>query len=541
MSGGTSTASIVDQITKLDLNELYNISTAIDHVIANKSLAEPTMQINTNVSRNIDFSEPREVLDFVQYSPDRFIDEDTEKLLSAEIDSMQFNKKSRSASVQNMFLSSTVDSYDWGSVKGPVLNKALNMSNFPVVQSIMDKINQQHQVQLNSVLVAYYKNGEVSARLHDDNEATMDHNQPICVLSLGAQRKVEFVSNGQPGYSAPSLSLEPVNGSLYIMKPGTQDYFRHRVRKNMRIKKDRISLSFRCFKPVNVTVSEPTDSSTEFVTPTQDVQGTPVRPVTRFCHAAKTSTSTPVVDRNVPHQGYSPYPGHKDDTVPSSNAVYSTGQKPNEKICLLFGTSITEGVIGSKMSRGSRTVVNLSSSGFGIHDVRKAAIDFWEESPDSISRVDKVIINVGTNEVKGFNSSVKKVEVFWDALCNLVQCMRYCFPKAQLIFQSILPIRLFYSYNADSVNDFNCLLIKLCSTFGCVFFDCFKLFLDSNEVDINWDLYTYSRKGVRFNQGIHLNEKGIGILCRALKYAVYHNLHSPYPSSLPFQSFYNIH
>ena len=138
MSGGTSTASIVDQITKLDLNELYNIRTAIDHVIANKSLAEPTMQINTNVSRNIDFSEPREVLDFVQYAPDRFIDEDTEKLLSAEIDSMQFNKKSRNASVQNLFLSSTVDSYDWGSVKGPVLNKALNMSNFPVIQSIMD-------------------------------------------------------------------------------------------------------------------------------------------------------------------------------------------------------------------------------------------------------------------------------------------------------------------------------------------------------------------------------------------------------------------
>ena len=103
MSGGTSTASIVDQITKLDLNELYNIRTAIDHVIANKSLAEPTMQINTNVSRNIDFSEPREVLDFVQYAPDRFIDEDTEKLLSAEIDSMQFNKKSSNASDQNLF------------------------------------------------------------------------------------------------------------------------------------------------------------------------------------------------------------------------------------------------------------------------------------------------------------------------------------------------------------------------------------------------------------------------------------------------------
>ena len=83
--------------------------------------------------------------------------------------------------------------------------------------------------------------------------------------------------------------------------------------------------------------------------------------------------------------------------------------------------------------------------------------------------------------------------------------------------------------------------MDICRTYGCIYYDCVKLFLDEYDWGINWDLYQYGWRGVRFNQGIHLNEKGIGVLCRALKYAVNHNMHNAHPDVLPFKRFYSIY
>lgn len=520
--------SLIDQLT---IDQLSEIQVALNNAILNKTPINQAVCTPNTPTSNVELSMERDVGEFVDYSPERFIDADTEGLLQAELESLNFNRKARHDRVQNAFISLATGSYDWSCVK----NNSKDMERFPVIRSIMEKINSKRDCALNSVLVSYYRTGDVCVSLHHDGEVTMNPNQPICVLSLGAERKVEFVNNCHASYHT-SLALTPESGSLYVMKEGTQQYFRHRVRKDKRIRSERFSLSFRCFLPE--TVVEPLvelscESQIAVDCKTPEAVITPIRP----------SISTPKYDtsKDKPQDGYSPYPGHRDDTVRSSHFSVGPSPNPNEKICLLFGSSITEGVVGERMSKGNRTVVNLSSSGFGIHDVQRAVIDFAVESPDILHKVDKIIINIGTNEIKGFNCYVKNVaDCFWSPLSKLVQCIKYHFDKAQIIFQSILPIRLWYKYNAESVHLFNQLLINVCKTYGCIFYDCFKLFLDEHNNDINWDLYQYSWKGKRFNQGIHLNERGLGVLCRALKYAVNHNIHNPHPNILPFKRYYYV-
>ena len=531
--------TIISLIEQLTFSQLQEIQSAINSAILNKTpilkQGVSTPSIQGLCTPNAELAKDKNVNDFVEYSEERFIDIDTQNLLEAELESLKFNRKAKNDGVQNVFISSVTGSYDWGQVK----NNSKDMEQFPVIRSIMEEINNKHECILNSVLVSYYKSGNVSVSLHHDDEDTMAPDQPICVLSLGAKRKVEFVNNSHASYHT-SLALTPENGSVYIMKKGTQQYFRHRVRKDKHVKSERISLSFRCFAP-NTVISNPSgaletsckpNTSEDFKTPPQKMD-TPVRP---------TSTPAPRYDANwdKPIDGCSPFPGHNDDTV---HSLYSAkpNPNPNEKICLLFGSSITAGVVGERMSKGNRTVVNLSSSGFRIQDVQRAVVDFTEESSNILHRVDKIIINIGTNEIKGFNCHVKDVaNTFWSPLSKLVQCIRSHFVRAQIIFQSVLPIRLWFNYNAASVHQFNQLLMSICKTYGCIFYDCFRLFLDEFGDDINWDLYQYSWKGNRFNQGIHLNEAGLGVLCRALKYAVIHNMHNCHPNILPFKRYYYI-
>ena len=94
------------------------------------------------------------------------------------------------------------------------------------------------------------------ARLHCDDEAELDHTQPIAVVSLGAVRNVEFVDNKQESFRTTARTLKPANGSLYLMKAGCQQAFRHRVRMNKRVKDFRISISFRSFIPPS-SVADP--------------------------------------------------------------------------------------------------------------------------------------------------------------------------------------------------------------------------------------------------------------------------------------------
>ena len=137
---------------------------------------------------------------------------------------------------------------------------------------------------------------------------------------------------------------------------------------------------------------------------------------------------------------------------------------------------------------------------------------------------------MGTNEIKWFNSNKYGVfQRFRPYLVELVKNLKRMFPHAQITFVTVLPIRVVYNYTAKSVHQFNELLLEVCESFGCMFFDCFRQFLNEYGQDYNRNLY---------RDNWHLNDTGLKLLCRALKYLVYSKLYNPLPRNSMYPKYY---
>ena len=177
------------------------------------------------------------------------------------------------------------------------------------------------------------------------------------------------------------------------------------------------------------------------------------------------------------------------------------------------------------MSRKNRTVINLSTSGARIADVFKLSQDFHIENPQAVAKVDKIILNIGTNEIKYFNCERNDVyRRFRSPLVNLVKSLKSMFPHAQLVFVTVLPFQRKYRYTAEGVHLFNRLLFDVCEEHGCIYFDCFDKFLVRMEGPLDkWDF----NKSLYWGN-IHLNDNGLKILCRALKFVIYSNVCRPF-------------
>ena len=123
-------------------------------------------------------------------------------------------------------LSKTDQAYDWVSKKSGIVthNKAVSIAEFPVIDSMLDKVNSELGTNLNSCLVMYYPNSGSGVRVHDDCDDTFDANQPIAVVSLGASRVVEFFNNYQSTTERPAKTVAVHTGSMYVMEPGCQQY-----------------------------------------------------------------------------------------------------------------------------------------------------------------------------------------------------------------------------------------------------------------------------------------------------------------------------
>ena len=525
------------------------------------SVGEVSSSSSTHVARNIN--------DFVEYRHN-YIDQTDGDLLAAECQTLNFSRHCKSDKVQNRFISEGPDPYIWEAGGGlvQVVNNPRNFVGLPVIKWLLGKVNCDFNCNLNSALVAYYKNGSVSARLHHDGEKSLDPSQPIVVVTSGAVRRVEFVDNNQESFRSSVLTIDPANCSVYVMKPGCQEGFRHRVRMDQRVKEPRISISFRCILSESDKVAQAntpsatTPNSVDFVTPDSkhsscDIASSPhtvsgaLQSITkdkrteelhkRFPGLALpgppsvTAPKKPLTDADSPltsrqhvppikgtTEGYSPFgTSHLESSWLASTAVPPLPGSDSEKLCILLGTSITQHVDGSLMSKKGRTVVNLSASGANIEHLRKMAGDFHYENPHSIHKVDKIVVSVGTNDIKWYNCHINSLRrEFKPKLIALIQDLKLLFPYASISFQTVLPIRIVYNYTVDSVHQFNNLLLEVCSQFSCTFFDCFSRFLDREGVHPNKLLY---------RDNWHLSDIGLKVLCRALKFLIYGNIFNPIP------------
>jgi alkylated DNA repair dioxygenase AlkB len=106
---------------------------------------------------------------------------------------------------------------------------------------IKENIELTFSIQLNSVLINLYRDGNDSNGWHADDEPELGINPIIASLSLGATRRFDLRHTS----TKEKLSLELEPGSLLIMGGELQHYWKHQIAKTKKVNTPRINLTFR--------------------------------------------------------------------------------------------------------------------------------------------------------------------------------------------------------------------------------------------------------------------------------------------------------
>ena len=116
------------------------------------------------------------------------------------------------------------------------------------VQQIMQHINHSNNFALNVCFLNYYEDDKKALGWHADDAPQIDHNEPIAVVSFGAERDIWWKPMNFKGEIPDQWRQKLGNGSLFIMPPGMQSTHYHRISKGDREMGPRVSLTFRRYK-----------------------------------------------------------------------------------------------------------------------------------------------------------------------------------------------------------------------------------------------------------------------------------------------------
>lgn len=109
------------------------------------------------------------------------------------------------------------------------------------LKQIKEFIELKFSIQLNSVLINLYRDGNDSNGWHADDEPELGKNPIIASLSLGASRRFDLKHSTTK--EKFSIELEP--GSILIMGGELQHHWKHQVAKTKKVNSPRINLTFR--------------------------------------------------------------------------------------------------------------------------------------------------------------------------------------------------------------------------------------------------------------------------------------------------------
>jgi hypothetical protein len=96
------------------------------------------------------------------------------------------------------------------------------------------------------IFVNRYLNGSYHLGWHSDDSPEFDQSRPICIVSIGATRKLEIEHTFSK--SIHNNIVELPSGSLFMMHKGMQNEYMHRIIKEPEIQDERISLTIRGYK-----------------------------------------------------------------------------------------------------------------------------------------------------------------------------------------------------------------------------------------------------------------------------------------------------
>lgn len=114
----------------------------------------------------------------------------------------------------------------------------------PYVQRVMDRINKEFGLNLNSVYMNYYPDATVGLAYHQDREHIIVPGSTVVSLSLGASRTFWFKKVSDKREKGWLLN----DGDLVIMGKDSQVMYQHGLKAEPELLGARISITFREFK-----------------------------------------------------------------------------------------------------------------------------------------------------------------------------------------------------------------------------------------------------------------------------------------------------
>ena len=171
---------------------------------------------------------------------------------------------------QEYFMATTPREYSYGN-RGTGAQTYQSSEFSPVVRLMMNKLNELLKVDLNVCFLNKYDNEKHHLGWHADDFPGMRKDQPIIVVSYGAEREIwlkdkrgfpcpdplcehrtchdtGFVQAAPGGKQPANQRVLLQHGSVFIMPPGYQNTHLHRIPKHDRPCGWRISLTFRSFE-----------------------------------------------------------------------------------------------------------------------------------------------------------------------------------------------------------------------------------------------------------------------------------------------------
>ena len=113
----------------------------------------------------------------------------------------------------------------------------------PLLQGLKARVEAACGQTFNSVLLNYYRHERDSMGMHSDDEPELGPQPVIASVSFGATRKLVFSHRSRRDVRNTHVPLE--DGSVLLMRGGTQSHWKHAIHKQKTPLSARINLTFR--------------------------------------------------------------------------------------------------------------------------------------------------------------------------------------------------------------------------------------------------------------------------------------------------------
>lgn len=558
-SGDLETLGKFDQILSNEIDRLSSDSDVTDNEFVPVIKDFPNIPVNTSteieftpdISKRHDVedvrTEPLSLQDLVdvtyEYIPPLMLQD-----VKRELKNM-FNESNR----KYAWLSERQSTYSFGcrNLKSKDLKQSAH------ILKIMHKLNAELGLELDACLITHYRRPSDSITRHQDNEDIFDDSQPICNVSVGSLREIQFWDTGIECSGTLIKHIYMPEGSLVTMKVGCQQKLWHKVLEGGT--GTRYCLSFRKLKetgeprtPEILTANffPPNNHSTPISTTTFPTSSIPVDPPPTpadvlFPPPHRTAPEALLPPTSPTSDTLLPPPTPADDPPTSLLSVVKSTLPPLPPtdvnaypICPpgLATSSITRPklqelnngfpvhpqrkakernpttnepskhlIIGDSMVKGLNVPDSIHICKGGIHP--KQVLPLLPSSmdvlpPESYDNVRTVTLIVGTNALNVNNSSktIPMLEVINDYE-KLIVDLRVLFPNARIGLFNVLPRAYSTLETLRRIELFNSLFCEHVA----------RIIPNVVWLKLYWDFvdtYGYLRSDLYGKDGIHLKFKG---------------------------------